>query len=655
MPVRSRFLLYPWHLLFLRPENALTHGHAMDATLMFSAPATPPPASAAHASALANGVAQSANGVEQPADPGRPANTPNGRLFAGLMRGLLPTHERQEVAAAAPAANTEPGELKTEVLGDQLHLITTNNAQPDPNSLTAFARAQGLDEAAVKALFGELAAQEQAKSGSPQGLPAISLVTDTGVAPTDVAWLASQLSAEISVQVSEGHTAQVTLGSAVPFSQFPFPITTAVAATATAMAAASDTAMATATAMAAASDTASTAANGETDLNALMGWNMMVGALPVMTRSMTMPVNALPQEDTLSVSLQSDAGAALDLHSTISPLVTGTAILPPLKATAVAMDTATVLPPPIAPVSDSPLDAGVLGAQTAASSTKPTLDTIALQVNASFSETKPALNKPISAAEALNLLEPTTPKPEEAMRIRLVPAWSVVTQQLTQMSGTAMTSTWGALTAATLGAPTRSVALDLSTPLASDSEDGNSLNTTDGGWPGAAQDLNRPGAASTPLPGSLPTPGMAQTLRQEHYQQLADRLGQAMAERLQSQIARGEWKLQMRLNPANLGRIDVELDMHAKGLDAMFRSENPLTRELMVQSMPKLKDTLSQSGMAVASVWVNSDAGRQSDGNPTPQKDRTDVSDTPKSAQTDNGAAPAAKAQRSTDGFDVLA
>jgi flagellar hook-length control protein FliK len=241
------------------------------------------------------------------------------------------------------------------------------------------------------------------------------------------------------------------------------------------------------------------------------------------------------------------------------------------------------------------------------------------------------------------------------MRIRLVPAWSVVTQQLTQMSGTAMTSTWGALTATTLGAPIRSVALDLSTPLASDSEDRGGLNGTDSGWSTQGTELNRPGTLNTSVSNAVPVPGLAQTLRQEHYQQLADRLGQAMAERLQSQIARGEWKLQMRLNPANLGRIDVELDMHAKGLDAMFRSENPLTRELMVQSMPKLKDTLSQSGMAVASVWVNSDAGRQSDGNPTPQKDRKDVADTPKSAPTPVGAVPATKATRSPDGFDVLA
>jgi hypothetical protein len=52
---------------------------------------------------------------------------------------------------------------------------------------------------------------------------------------------------------------------------------------------------------------------------------------------------------------------------------------------------------------------------------------------------------------------------------------------------------------------------------------------------------------------------------------------------------------------------------------------------------------------------VNSDAGRQSDGNPTPQRDRTDVIDTSKSAPTEVGAAPATKATLSPDGFDVLA
>ena len=570
----------------------------MDATLMFSANATPAPASTAHSSAAAGNASQSAKGVDSAAEPGSPQNTPNGRIFSGLMRGLLPTHERQDVAAATDPATTttEPGDLKTELLGAQLNVITSSNAIPDPGSLTAFAKAQGLDEAAVKALFGDMAALSAKTSASP-ALPNMTVITDPTAAAVDVAWLANQLTAEISFQVSGMKTGQTTAKNTAPTTT-AIPVTTVT---------------------------------GDASTPPLMGWSMMTNTLPLMSPGvsvatastvLTAPtaVSAASEGTTLSVS-------ALGLNSTITPLTL--APLPPSTLTPSALTLA-------AGAALSNLPAAALPASLAGVA-------------------KPSLGTPIAATEGLDLLAPTTALPEDAMRIRLVPAWSVVTQQLTQMSGTAMTSSWGALTATTLGAPIRSVALDLATPLASDSEDGGGLNGGNSGWSTQGTELNRPGALNTSLPTAAPVPGMAQTLRQEHYQQLADRLGQAMAERLQSQIARGEWKLQMRLNPANLGRIDVELDMHAKGLDAIFRSENPLTRELMVQSMPKLKDTLTQSGMAVASVWVNSDAGRQSDGNPTPQKDRKDVADTPKSAPTQVGAVPVTKATRSPDGFDVLA
>jgi flagellar hook-length control protein FliK len=69
-----------------------------------------------------------------------------------------------------------------------------------------------------------------------------------------------------------------------------------------------------------------------------------------------------------------------------------------------------------------------------------------------------------------------------------------------------------------------------------------------------------------------------------------------------------------------LGKIDVELDMNGGGLDAVFKSDNLLTRELIAQGMPKLKDSLSQSGMTVANVWVNSENQRQSGGNSTPRQ-----------------------------------
>ena len=593
----------------------------MDATLIISANATPSPASAAPSSAAAGSAAQTDRGVDSTAEPGNAQNTPNGRIFAGLMRGLLPTHERQDVAAATDPATstTEPGDLKTELLGAQLNVITTSNATPDPSSLTAFAKAQGLDEAAVKALFGDMTSLS-AKTDATPALPNMAVVTDPELAPVDLAWLASQLTAEISFQFTGMKKGQAHAKSAA---QTTTPIqlnmVTCDPATPTPL-----------------------------------GWNMMTNALPFMTQGVsvaalstdlppTAALSAASEGNTLSVSALSGTGlSAMSLNSTITPLSpsTLTSLTPASPAPLTALT----------PASPAPLTASTLASASVLVTLLPTPLPAGMTPTA-----QPSLDTPIAATEGLDLLAPATPLPEDAMRIRLVHAWSVVTQQLTQMSGTAMTSTWGALTATTFGAPIRSVALDLTTPLASDKEDSGGLNGAESSWATQGAELNRPGTLNTSLPTPAPAPGMAQTLRQEQYQQLADRLGQAMAERLQSQIARGEWKLQMRLNPANLGRIDVELDMHAKGLDAVFRSENPLTRELMVQSMPKLKDTLSQSGMAVASVWVNSDAGRQSDGNPTPQKDRKDVADTPKSAPTQVGAVPVTKATRSPDGFDVLA
>ena len=103
-----------------------------------------------------------------------------------------------------------------------------------------------------------------------------------------------------------------------------------------------------------------------------------------------------------------------------------------------------------------------------------------------------------------------------------------------------------------------------------------------------------------------------------------------MAKRLMAQIERGQWKMQLRMQPAALGRIDVELDMHARGLDATFTSDNAVTRELMAQGSARLRDTLTQTGTTVASVVVNGDSGRQSGGNSTPGQK-------PKSEQNANG------------------
>jgi len=151
----------------------------------------------------------------------------------------------------------------------------------------------------------------------------------------------------------------------------------------------------------------------------------------------------------------------------------------------------------------------------------------------------------------------------------------------------------------------------------------------------------------------------AQTeLRAAQQQQLADRLGEAAANRLIAQIERGEWKMQMRLQPGKLGRIDIELAMHARGLEAMFSADSALTRELIVQGTARLKDTLAQAGMTVASMTVNGDQTRQSGGNSTPQQGYKAASDAlPTKARVEEPRAVVAQtpAVTATDRLNILA
>ena len=209
----------------------------------------------------------------------------------------------------------------------------------------------------------------------------------------------------------------------------------------------------------------------------------------------------------------------------------------------------------------------------------------------------------------------------DAMRLQLMlprEAITALTRRLAGMAGNGQAVAWGGLTASALASA--SVAqgrIDLREFFSADVLD---AAPADAPVTSPGQTMEGLRTAASPLTlTSEGTPVASQaSQRIEHYQQLADRLGQALAQRLQAQIERGEWKVQMRMDPASLGRIDMELDMRAGGLDAIFRSDNPLTRELIAQGLPKLKESLSQSGTAVANVWVNGDSARQSGGNPTP-------------------------------------
>ena len=255
---------------------------------------------------------------------------------------------------------------------------------------------------------------------------------------------------------------------------------------------------------------------------------------------------------------------------------------------------------------------------------------------------------------------------QDAVRLTLAMPAPEITKRLAQMSGTGKESTWAALLASgpvskdLMGAATETLALDVPPDydLGLDALAPNSTETSNRDVAAPAGAAAQQVVAQAAAGGNADSNAQAQAdHRAQQFQQMADQMGHAAAQRLIAQIERGQWKMQMRMQPAALGTIKVELDMHAGGLDALFSADSAVTRELMVQGSNKLRDTLANAGMTVASVTVNGDQTRQSGGNSTPGKGRS----TPPATGPVGGPleaavlAPRASDATQADGLNVLA
>jgi len=165
----------------------------------------------------------------------------------------------------------------------------------------------------------------------------------------------------------------------------------------------------------------------------------------------------------------------------------------------------------------------------------------------------------------------------------------------------------------------------------------------------ARQDAQNPDASA-----SAPDSGNAQ--RSENVQNLAEKMGQAVGQRILSEIEKGQWHLKLSLRPATLGHIEVEMRMRSGELDAVFTAPQAVTRELLQEGMSKLKDTLNQMGMDVASMQVGDGQTQQRGGESTPgqmSKSTKTNSDDSKSSLS-AVQAPVSRMKMGQDGWDVL-
>ncbi len=133
----------------------------------------------------------------------------------------------------------------------------------------------------------------------------------------------------------------------------------------------------------------------------------------------------------------------------------------------------------------------------------------------------------------------------------------------------------------------------------SHSEAGNSF----GSFSQALARNNNTANAATPSAAAT-APNMS-----EVYDQLSDKMATELAARMHKQLSDGEWKMKFGLRPANLGGVEIHLEMKDGKLDAVFHADNPLTRDLLQNSSQRLREALGNFGINAGQVQVGQGGG----------------------------------------------
>ena len=603
----------------------------MTTQLNFSAPANP-------VSALVGAGLTDAKAAPAGADSG------TGSRFAELFSGQMLKLERQGLAAAQDGL----GSLQMMPLGQTMNVITSDAPVPDIHSLLAFAKAQGLDDFAVAGLFGEMAAFPQGSKAPallpqgvqaptllPQGVQAPALLPQGVQAPTLLPQGVQAPTLLPQGIFSIGHAPGAKL-SGVSLEAIPSPAQPAILGMLQGLPGVTIVGLQVTPKQAVDGD--GPASPADTSLRAQEG----------------IPIAVVP-----ALLLATHAGvAAVQAPEAPLPVASTEASPPMLDALRVQMG--------IPSEAITRRLAQMSGSKTSLS----WAELVAKAVTKADAGSQAGATVPISTASAAGA------GPDAALALAPLAgnkdanAAAVATASASAISlVVGERSADGLLQAKPVAGPQIPAFVDDAAPLDLSEEtltvdvpaglDLAALADHDGapaGESGAPRQGTAPATAAHSPQTAADSVRAAFQERAEQTQVLADRMGQALANRLISQIERGQWKLQIRMQPEALGRVEVALDMHAGGLDAVFRTDNALTQDLLGQGAQRLRDALTQSGTTVASVTVHADARGQSGGNSTPQRRKPEPKQSAAPAAV--GAAPN-KAARYTggvaEGLNVLA
>jgi flagellar hook-length control protein FliK len=118
--------------------------------------------------------------------------------------------------------------------------------------------------------------------------------------------------------------------------------------------------------------------------------------------------------------------------------------------------------------------------------------------------------------------------------------------------------------------------------------------------------------------------------------------GEALNERVTIMAGKEITRAEIRMNPAELGPIRVQLSVDERGTSVSFTAQHAHTREAIEQALPRLRELFGEQGLSLGQTSV-SDRGVQ--------QDRHDADGLPREAsvlagddpEPDSGPAPSAR------------
>jgi flagellar hook-length control protein FliK len=165
-----------------------------------------------------------------------------------------------------------------------------------------------------------------------------------------------------------------------------------------------------------------------------------------------------------------------------------------------------------------------------------------------------------------------------------------------------------------------------------------------------AQALSRSNNAANATASAAPTGANMS----EVYDQLSDKMATEMAARMHKQLSDGEWKMKFALRPSNLGGVEIQLEMKDGKLDAVFRADNPLTRDLLQNSSQRLREALGNFGINAGQVNVGQGGGNTPQNNSGGAGKQPQVRDNSTSQVNGTGSASSATSTRNKANASLL-